>query len=255
METISSAQNTQIKYIVKLHNSKYRKEYNQSIVEGKRSVKAFLESNIKVTHIYINEQNYSLIEDLNINSYKQDPIITLVSDNVMSKISTQKTSSGIVAIFNIPDQPSWNNLSSGLVLVQINNPGNMGTLIRSSVAVQANNIIIIEGTDPWSPKVIQSTSGHIAFANIYQATWPELISHKKNNKFNLYALVVKNGQPIKNVNKGNSLIIIGNEAHGIPQEYLDQCDSLITLPMPGGTESLNAAIAGSIAMYLIHIYQ
>ena len=75
------------------------------------------------------------------------------------------------------------------------------------------------------------------------------MAHK--NSLKLCALVVHNGASICSVNPSNTLLVIGNESQGIPQEYLSQCDTLITLPMPGGTESLNAAVAGSIATYMV----
>lgn len=246
MKKINSLKNPEIKHIVKLHNNKYRKEYNQSIVEGQRAVQTFLNSKIKIINIYITESNSELIKNLNIK-------YTVVPEFIMQKISTQKTPPGILAIFNIPANPNWEELSSGIVLLELSNPGNMGTLIRTAVAVGAKTIVSIDSLDIWSPKVIQSTAGNIAQAKIFITSWNTLIKNKKD--IELYGLVISNGQDVSTIKTNKSLIIIGNEASGINFKYFNQIDKLITLPMPGGSESLNAAVAGSIALYIAYIYK
>lgn len=192
-----------------------------------------------------------------------DSLITLVSQQVSAKISTTSTPSGILAVFEIPKYPLANlqnnlssnltsNLSTGIVLVDLNNPGNLGTLIRTAAALNLETVITIAGTDPWGPKVVQASAGTIGKVKIYELSWPELLTAKQALKLcaltpdaKLNLLAPENRLIIK-----NSLLVIGNEAHGIPENYLQDCEYQFSLPMPGNTESLNAAIAGAIAMYL-----
>jgi RNA methyltransferase, TrmH family len=124
----------------------------------------------------------------------------------------------------------------------------MGTLIRSCAAMNYKTVVCIKGTDPWSPKVVQASAGTIGMVNIFQVTWDELIQNKQN--LNLCALVVSGGNKPQDIDLSNTLLVVGSEAHGIPDEWLGQCEQKLTLPMPGKTESLNAAVAGSIALYL-----
>jgi TrmH family RNA methyltransferase len=168
----------------------------------------------------------------------------------MQKISSASTPSGILAIFKFPDLPSLSldHNNPPLVLANIQDPGNLGTLLRSAAAFNKKNIILINGVDVWNPKVIQASAGTLALINIYQYTWPEVLILKKH--FKLGALVIKEGKRPEEINYSKTILIIGNEAHGLPQEWQNECDIKITLPMPGGTESLNAAVTGSIMLYL-----
>ncbi len=124
----------------------------------------------------------------------------------------------------------------------------MGTLIRTAAAMNKKTIVCVESVDPWNPKVVQATAGAIGSVNIFCINWDELLLNKKN--LSLCALVAINGKNPDTVNLQNSLIVVGNEAHGIPEQWIAACDTQITLPMPGKFESLNAAVAGSIALYL-----
>ena len=165
----------------------------------------------------------------------------------MKKMSTVATPSGFLGLFEIPAPPAPQQLTAGLVLAQISDPGNMGTLIRTAIACGVTSIVIVEGVDPWSAKVIQSSAGTISWIHVFEFDWQTLIDHKKD--LQLCALVVSEGIMPTELNPTKSLLVVGNEAHGIPSQWQQHCDQLVTLPMPGKTESLNAAIAGSIALY------
>ena len=166
----------------------------------------------------------------------------------MEKISTTKTPSGYLAVFTIPKQPQP-TVERGIVLANITDPGNMGTLMRSAAAMNIKTVVVVDGVDPWSPKVVQASAGSVGTLTIYQCSWQELLKHKQEKK--LCALVVKNGKAPQEHELNDVFLVIGNEAHGIPSDWLNDCELKCTLPMPGKTESLNAAVAGSIALYLM----
>lgn len=243
MNKITSVQNELIKTITKLHIPKGRKAQQKFLAEGIRVLTGFAQAQWKPTELFATEQMAEAAHNL----FKKEPVI--VSDNVMKKLSTVATPSGIIAAFCYQKQTPQ-KLTSGLVLVNITDPGNMGTLLRSAVAFGSKTVVIVEGCDPYSPKVIQSSAGAVAQIGILQWSWQELIKNKKD--FTLCALVVKNGQsPEEFKNEKNLLLVVGNEAHGLTQEQIDACDAQLTLPMNQATESLNAAIAGSIALYIL----
>lgn len=243
MKVITSRDNSEIKHLIALQTPKARKEHRQFVAEGTRVCKTLVDNGFKLVTLYITD---TLFDD-----YKRvikTPFITCVSDFVMKKISTAHTPSGFLGLFEMPQAPSQ-QLSSGIILARIADPGNMGTLIRTAAAMNLKSVVCVESTDPWSPKVIQASAGTIAQVQIFQMSWQELLRTKKD--LPLYALMVNKGKSPQEITQKNCLLVIGSEAHGIPAEWAAQCDEQITIPMPGETESLNAAVAGSIAMYVL----
>ena len=246
MKYIESRNNQEIKDVYTLRTSSARQKQNLFIAEGQRTCTTLIESKIKLKQLYITEeQRHTAISQI-----IDDNKLSVVTEPVMQKISQAKTPSGILGVFYIPAQPP-ENISSGMILTQISDPGNMGTLIRSCAAMDAQSIVVVEGVDPWSFKVVQSTAGFIGHVNIFQWNWEQTKKHAKKHTLNLFALVVSDGKDIKTLKKEKGLLVVGSEAHGIPSQWIKECDTSITLKMPGNVESLNAAVAGSIALYLI----
>ena len=241
MKSISSVQNEEIKSVAQLADSKERKCQQRFIVEGIRAITTFIEAGHRPLQLYVTYEKSSEAQNL-----VDDSVITTVTHPVLKRISQATTPSGLLAVFGIPQQSSL-QLEPGLVLARIADPGNMGTLIRTSVALGRKTVVVIEGADVWSPKVIQASAGTIAKADVITCSWQEVIRLKQS--LTLVGLVVQGGEGPSTHNLTDALLVVGNEASGIPEEWLADCDSLLTLPMPGGTESLNAAVAGSIALY------
>lgn len=247
MKIITSAENVEIKSIASLATSKGRKEQNRFVAEGVRTIKTLLSSNIELVKIYCLQEMASELEEKLGREIKESKIC-LITSNILNKISLTSTPSGIVAVFEIPVQLGLERLSRGIILAQIQDPGNMGTLIRVAAAMGVSSVVCIEGCDQWSPKVVQASAGTIGLVDIFDISWQTLVQNKKD--LSLCAMIVTGGKEIEEVNFKNTLLVVGNEANGIPREWLNDCQDAITLKMPGKTESLNAAIAGSIAMYI-----
>ncbi len=243
MNEITSRNNQLVKDIVALHQTKKRKQMHQFIAEGIRTCTTLIQAGLQPINVFVTSpllnETKTLIAEEN---------IILVTDAVMKKISTARTPSGILILFPIPPMLPLTKLTSGIVLAQINDPGNMGTLIRSAAAMNKKTVAIIEGVDPWHPKVVQASAGAIGLVSIFQCSWQELIHNK--GSLQLHALVTSQGKQPSKTRRDDTLLVIGNEAAGIPADWLESCDEKITLKMPGNVESLNAAVAGSIALYL-----
>lgn len=246
MKVITSVTNEEIKAVTSLQHAKYRQANQHFIAEGLRTVSTLLQSGIKLYQLYVQDEMLTKALEL-----VDSDSITKVSSAVMNKMSTATTPSGILGVFVMPPEPSPDRLSSGIVLAQISDPGNMGTLIRSCVAMNVKTIVIVEGVDPWSPKVVQATAGTIGYVDIFQLSWQKLQKNKRDLK--LCALVVSEGKQPEQLDLTHVLLVVGNEAQGIPAEWIKECDIRMTIPMPGQAESLNAAIAGSIALYLAFV--
>lgn len=255
MQTITSLDNPLIKRVMQLHEKKGRKEHQQCIVEGVRACETFFASGMRLYHIFVTQEMVAQLPATVKTSADRPAVcpshkVVIVPERVMSKISTTTTPSGMLAVFAIPT-PEVAELQAGLVLAQMQDPGNVGTLIRTAAALNKRSIVMVEGVEPWSPKVIQATAGTIALVKIFQWSWQELLMHKKQLK--LCGLVVAGGKTPQELDLSESLLVIGSEGHGLPAEWQNDCDALLTLPMPGNTESLNAAVAGSIALYCSYL--
>jgi TrmH family RNA methyltransferase len=244
MKTITSRQNPEVMSTAALGSAKERALQHKFVAEGLRSCYTLLQSPIKLLRLYVTENLAQ--EALRMTSEES---ITVVSEHVMEKMSQATTPSGMLGVFRIPMEQSVTKVGPGLLLAGVTDPGNMGTLIRTCAAMNVKSVVIVEGVDPWSPKVVQATAGTIGSVEIFQISSQDLLK-KKNTLPPLCALIVDGGEkPSSACNK--SLLVVGSEAHGIKPEILDICNKKMTLPMPGGAESLNAAVAGSIALYMV----
>lgn len=248
IKTITALQNPLIKAINSLKNSKNRSKNGQFVAEGHNTIKTLLQtnSNLNLVNLICTSKTLNLAQNL-----AQNDQIILVNDLIMAKISTNSTPAELFAVLQKPkNSPEIVNLTTGCVLAQIADPGNMGTLIRTTAAMGFKTCVVVEGCDPWGPKVVQASAGTIGFINIVELSWPELLIQAKKASLELCALVVHAGQKPTDLDLNNTLIVVGNEANGLPESWVNDCQQKLTLPMPGNTESLNAAVAGSIALYL-----
>lgn len=242
IKTITSLTNPTIKKVVTLHTAKGRTEHQEYIVEGLRALDAFAQAGLLPIELYCLEAMVGEAQKL----FKK-AVVTVVPAHVLEKISTTNSPAGIVAVFSIAQTPKAEKLTSGVVLANLQDPGNVGTLIRSAVAFGYKSVVIIGGCDPYSPKVVQATAGTLAHIQIFQWSWEQLVQHKKN--LTLCALVVESSKPAQATPAATTLFVVGNEAHGLPDAWVADCATTLTIPLSDHAESLNAAVAGSIALY------
>lgn len=243
MKKISSIHNEEIKAVAKLHSVKGRREQNRFFAEGVTVCTTLIAAGHKPIQLYAIEMMLSQAKQL-----VAGHLITEVDSVVFAKISAAQTPSGILAVFLIPLAPEPTLLSAGIVLYNVADPGNMGTLLRTCAAMGKKTAVIVEGADPWGPKVVQASAGTIGLLNIFELSWPSVQTYKCDLR--LCALVIRGGATIDKSVHTNILFVVGNEAQGIPEQAVHECDQQVTLTMPGNIDSLNVAVAGSIAMYL-----
>ncbi len=245
---INSVDNDEIKLVCSLSKAKYRTRHRLFTAEGLRAINTLLSSPVSVNTIYYTKNaNQGLL----VGAHCQ---LVQVNEQVMSKMSNNTTPPGLLAVCAIPNNKPVRNLSCnkyGLVLTRISDPGNMGTIIRTAAAMAISSIIVVEGVDPWHPKVVQASAGTIGMVDISCCNWQEVYNELKDC---LCALVVRNGKPFEEIDiSSKCFLVIGSEAHGIPNDWLKDCAWRATLAMPGKTESLNASVAASIALYQLYI--
>ena len=226
---ISSVDNPKIKELMKLKQGKNRKKEEKFIVEGAHLVKEAKMAGVLIESFSIEEKE----------GY------TLVSESVMKKISTTDTVVREIGLCKFIDKSEL--ADKVLILDGVQDPGNMGTLMRSACAFGFNTIFVGNGcVDIYNEKVIRSSQGAIFKLNFRFGSIVEFINSSQEIKF--FGTNVVRGIPLDDVNyKGKIGIILGNEGNGISKEVDDLMLDNIYIPMDN-TESLNVAIAGSIIM-------
>ncbi|ATZ21473.1 TrmH family RNA methyltransferase [Mesoplasma tabanidae] len=249
MEKITSTSNNKIKYIVRLREEKkFQAEEQLFFIEGLHMVKEAIKRNIIIT-IFLEERMLNKVE--NIAKFE----CILISDNVSNKISSTKTSQGIFATCKLEEQ-EINCDKNILLLDQIQDPGNMGTLIRSAASFDFQTVIASNNSVSfYNPKVLRSTQGNLFSISLVNNDLLKVISELKEKGYLIIGTVLneesKSLKQVKFIEKQKYGIIIGNEAKGISLELHDLIDINLNIEMSNEVESLNAAIAGSIIMYNI----
>jgi TrmH family RNA methyltransferase len=246
IKEISSLTNKLIQHAVKLQQAKQRKESRQFLVEGVRACEEFLHSPYELITLFITPEqaNWAIAQQT------PEELCRLVPASLMQKMSTCVTPSGVLGIFGHPPITSQPALSGGVVLANLQDPGNVGALIRTATALK-KQVVIIDGADPFGPKAVQASAGTLAHCALWQMSFEELRTETRERGIFLSALVVTGGKKEREVVRGRKrFLVVGNEAHGLPPAWAALCDEQVTLDMPGSAESLNAAIAGSIALYI-----
>jgi TrmH family RNA methyltransferase len=168
----------------------------------------------------------------------------IISDQVCKKISTVQTPEGCFGEFLLPDV-QWPKLSSLLVFDRIQDPGNMGTLLRTALAFGIRNVVcILPCCDIWNPKVLRAAKGAQFDMTIVSCSWEQLLQHKTDQ---VILVADAKGTPIQRVPK-EWWLVLGNEAHGssIP---LETTKEYVSIPLIGPVESLNVAQAGAILLH------
>ena len=245
---ITSVSNKKIKDIQKLKENKNIKKYGLYLIEGRHLVEEAIEANV-VEEIIISEnyEEFSLIE-----AFSGE--ITKVSNSVMKNISDTITSQGIIAICKVVNKElEINKYSKVLILDRIQDPGNLGTIIRTADAFNFDCIILGKGTTSlYGQKVIRSTQGsnfHIdCFDNV------ELVKLlDEMSEFNIFATSLKADKYIEQLNNisGKVAVVFGNEGAGVSEDILEKVNNLLKISMPGRAESLNVSIAAGIVMHYI----
>jgi TrmH family RNA methyltransferase len=234
-----------VKYIQSLGQKKFRDEHNVFVAEGPKTVLDLAkESSLRIQAIYALPEWLSEYRK----AFGSTEIVEL-SEMELEKISLLKTPNEVLAIVEKPLMREIDQEDEGIILAldSIQDPGNLGTIIRIADWFGVKNIVCNEGcADIYNPKVVQATMGSIARVNCFYtdlAIWLQ-----QNEKLRVYATVL-DGQPITKMNKISSgIILVGNESRGISGEILERANVRITIPKLGGAESLNAAVATGIIL-------
>ena len=224
-------------------------------IEGPNLVAEAVRSGIELDTVFAAQGSERLLEGLRI----PDKVEILVAPQALlnSALATE-TPQPIAALVKQP-QWSWEQLVGLrrdtapliLVLAAVQDPGNLGTILRSAEAFGATGIVTLPGTvSAWNPKAVRASAGSVFRVPLVAATAEEAIPRLHASGARIYATLSSRAEPANLVDWGApAAIIIGNEGNGIPGSLVARADAAITIPCPGPVESLNAAVAASVLLY------
>ena len=236
---ITSLENEKIKRIVKLHSKKYRDQFGRYLVDGEHLIKEAYKNGL-LEEIFLLENSQI---DIDIDK-------TFVSEQVMKKISPLDSVPNMIGVCH--KKKEKNELGNHiLILDEIQDPGNLGTIIRSAVAFNVDTIVLSLNTvDLYNSKVLRASQGMFAYINIIRRDTNKIIKEIKELNIPVYGTNVVDGYDVKKIeSKDKFCLVMGNEGQGLRKEIQELCDKNLYIPMNKNVESLNVGVACSILLY------
>ncbi|MBS5720774.1 MAG: RNA methyltransferase [Clostridium sp.] len=254
MQTITSKDNELIKHIRKLKDKKYRDESNEYVVEGVKLVEEAVKENAKIKQIIVCEdttRTYEIPTHIMLEIARYECIS--VSDKIFNIITQVTNPQGIMAIIEKNAQNAKIDYTQDIIVVldDVQDPGNLGTILRTVDSIGLNQIIVSKGTaDAFNSKVVRSTMGAIFRIKIIEVeNLAQAIKEMRKHHFKLMVTSLQTKNSIYDIDFYKKIIVIGNEANGVSKEIQDMADEKAKIPMLGRTESLNASVAAGVVMY------
>lgn len=254
MQVISSKDNELIKHIKKLKDKKYRDMNKEFVIEGIKLIREAIEEKAEIKQIIIcdNCLDSDIIpKELMYEIAKYECVY--VTESIFKVISDVNTPQGILAIIGRNAGEAQIDYTQDIIVAldDIQDPGNLGTILRTVDSIGLNQILVSKGTaDSYNPKVVRSTMGAIFRIKIIECENLEnTLKEVKKHKFKLVVTSLQTEKSLYDINFDKKLIVIGNEANGVEQKIQDLADEKIKIPMLGKTESLNASVATGIVLY------
>ena len=253
LPVITSPVNDRVKYVKNLQKGRVRHHEGCYLLEGLRLIEQALDNggepafSFFLDSLLTEDRAAALAERL----MAVSPVY-IVAEAVLNAVADTETPQGILAVFRIPlfspDKVAENELA--IVLDGVSDPGNMGTILRCAQGSGFSTALLAKGcVDPYSPKAVRAGMGAQEFLNVgYGFAWPQVEDMLRGRQIALANMTAEKTVWDVDWTKPTALII-GNEAHGVSEEALAVATELFSLPMGGGLESLNAAMAASISMF------
>ncbi len=238
MEVITSPSNSKVKYWTSLLQKKNRDSEGVYLVEGEHLVLEAIRKNLVVEIIACQDYEINYLGD-----------IYYVTYDILKKLSKVETPQKVMAVIRKKEFSIIGN--KVLLLDRIQDPGNLGTIIRSAVAFNIDTIILSDDSvDLYNEKVIRSTEGMLFNINVLRKDLKTFIPKLKEDNYKIVGTHLTSGMKVKDyIFPKRVAIIMGNEGNGISSEVLSLCDDFIYIPMNDACESLNVGVASSIIMY------
>lgn len=253
MELITSTANPRVKDAATLQRRRVRRERQQHLVEGPHAVEAALLAG--VVHELFAADTFSL-EALGAGTATAQHLVTWVAPHVLAKLADTPAPQGVVAVANTPQSQSLDQWKRGVVIVaDVNDPGNAGTIIRTADASGAAGVIFTrDSVDPYSPKALRSAAGSTYHLPIVTDVTPEFfVQHARSNNWHIAVFDAAGDVDVSvfSPTADVTCLVFGHETNGVDQGLHDACDTAVTIAMFGHAESLNVSAAAAIATYAV----
>ena len=254
MQVITSKDNEIIKNIRKLKEKKYRDISNEYIIEGIKLIEEAIEEDVNIKTIVVCEEclkNDCIDDKLLYKIAKFDCIY--VTEKIFGILTDVVNPQGLLAVIEKESTEDKINFSEDIIVVLdgIQDPGNLGTILRTVDSVGLSQIVLSKtSVDAYNPKVVRSTMGAIFRVKIIESeNLVQTLKNMKKHKFKIVATSLSGTENIYEMDYNKKVIVIGNEAKGVSKEILDVADTKTKIPMLGKTESLNASVATGVMLY------
>lgn len=254
MQRISSKDNEFIKHVKKLKDKKYREQSNEYVIEGIKLVEEAINENAKIKQIVICEEctkTQEISKKLMYEIASFDCIY--VTENVFNNITEVKNPQGILAVIERKNSENEINYNEDIIVALdgIQDPGNLGTILRTVDSIGLKQILVSKETaDVYNPKVVRSTMGAIFRVKVIECEDLEkTLKEIKKHKYEIVVTSLQTNESIYDIEYNKKVIVIGNEANGVSKEIQEIADKKVKIPMLGKTESLNASVATGIVLY------
>lgn len=251
MILIESKDNNLYKETKKLKERKNRAKTSKYIIEGFRLIEEAFKANLNIDYIFISSNDNGKIDNY-LGEYINKVKVYGLKEDLLEELCFTEKPQGIVAVVKMKEENIDYNGNFYLLCDKLQDPGNLGTIIRTAHAAGVDGVILSKGTvDRYNDKTIRATMGSLFHI-------PIIMDDENNSKVkslldNGFSLLATSLEGNKNFFEedlsGKIIISIGNEGNGVSKEIYDLCDKKVKIPMPGGAESLNVSIAASIILY------
>ena len=249
MESISSTKNEKIKELVKLQTAKGRKKAGMYLLEGEHLVEEAIKERAQIKLIVVTSNR---LEDYQNLLAQTDVQLLVVSQDVFYKLSMTETTQGILAVVEIVKQEMLPHKGRLIVLDAVQDPGNLGTIVRTADAAGFDAVVLGTGTvDLYNDKVLRSMQGSHFHIPVFQANLQEYLPILKEKGVQVAVTALHRDSKDYSVLQGATdvAIVVGNEGQGVSSDVIELADVLVAIPMFGKAESLNVAIASALLMY------
>jgi RNA methyltransferase, TrmH family len=217
-------------------------------VEGLHLTEEAVKSGLRLHTVFVRQGNEALLEHLAVGNAE----ILMVAEDVFHSATLTERPQGIAALVEAPQftvEAMFHGIPLVLIAAGMQDPGNLGTLVRSAEAFGATGMILLPGTvSLWNGKTLRASSGSAFRLPVVTLTAEEAFATLRAHGVRIFAAVARDGDREADL-RGPSALLVGNEGSGLPEAWTAQADARVTIPLPGAVESLNAAIAGSVLLY------
>lgn len=254
MQGITSKENEFVKHVKKLKDKKFRDSSNEYVIEGMKLVAEAIQEKAPIKQIILCddcEKNAAIPKELMYEIAKYECIY--VTEKIFKYLSEVQNPQGILAIIEKNPQDIEIDYSQEIIVAldDVQDPGNLGTILRTVDSIGLTQILVSKGTaDAYNPKVVRSTMGAIFRVKIIECEeLKQTLKEIKKHKFKVVVSSLHTDNTIYDIDYHKKVIVIGNEANGVEEEIQNQADEEVKIPMLGKTESLNASVATGIILY------